>query len=102
VNRQEVEIFVRTKFSAYAGIPEDQLFGEDMALSDVITKSPQMTNSIDLMEVFARTASALRKEHGVRLRLPALTLDTPTVTVLSIFLDEFERYVKEQVKEAVS
>lgn len=58
-----------------------------------------MTNSIDLMEAFARTANALRKDYGVRVRLSALPLDTPTSTVLKVFLDEFER---QSQKEAVT
>ncbi|MGO4753570.1 hypothetical protein AB4212_34075, partial [Streptomyces sp. 2MCAF27] len=61
----------------------------------VIASSPRMTNSIDLMEAFARTANGLRKDYGVRVRLPALPLDTPITTVLKTFLDEFEREQKE-------
>ncbi|MGO4425811.1 hypothetical protein AB4Z54_45730, partial [Streptomyces sp. MCAF7] len=67
----------------------------DATLADVIASSPRMTNSIDLMEAFARTANGLRKDYGVRVRLPALPLDTPITTVLKTFLDEFEREQKE-------
>jgi hypothetical protein len=70
----------------------------------VISRSPRMTNSIDLMEAFARTANAVRKDYGVRVRLPALPLDTPTSAVLKVFLDEFDRQQTSdrQQKEAAS
>ena len=47
-----------------------------------------MTNSVDLREAFARTSNALRKEHGVRIRLPALSLETPISQVVGVFLQE--------------
>ncbi|MEU9789177.1 hypothetical protein AB0E27_00890 [Streptomyces sparsogenes] len=91
----EVEPYIRQKFAENAGLTEEQLFAADATLADVIATSPRMTNSIDLMEAFARTANALRKDYGVRVRLPALPLDTPISTVLKTFLEEFERQEKE-------
>ncbi|MDX3224314.1 hypothetical protein [Streptomyces sp. ME19-01-6] len=91
----EVEPYIRKKFAENAGLTEEQLFTADATLADVIAGSPKMTNSIDLMEAFARTANALRKDYGVRVRLPALPLDTPITTVLKTFLEEFERAQKE-------
>ncbi|MDT0542170.1 MULTISPECIES: hypothetical protein [Streptomyces] len=93
----EVEPYIRKKFAENAGLTEEQLFVADATLTDLIALSPRMTNSIDLMEAFARTANALRKDYGVRVRLPALPLDTPITTVLKTFLDEFERQQKETV-----
>lgn len=93
-----VDSYIRQKFAEHAGLAEEELYSDDVTLSTVISRSPQMTNSIDLMEAFARTAKAVRKDYGVRVRLPALPLDTPTSTVLKVFLDEFDR----QEKEAVS
>ncbi|MFB7664811.1 hypothetical protein ACFC1R_12800 [Kitasatospora sp. NPDC056138] len=86
-----VESYIRQKFADHAGLTEEQIFVDDVTLAVVISRSPRMTNSIDLMEAFARTANALRKDHGVRVRLPALPLDTPTSTVLKVFIEEFER-----------
>jgi hypothetical protein len=86
-----VESYIRLKFAENAGMTDEQLFADDATLAGVIGRSPQMTNSIDLMEAFARTSNALRKEYGVRVRLPALPLDTPTSTVLKVFLEEFEQ-----------
>ncbi|KAK1179149.1 hypothetical protein ACFV2X_02735 [Streptomyces sp. NPDC059679] len=91
----EVEPYIRQKFAENAGLTEEQLFTADATLADVIASSPRMTNSIDLMEAFARTANGLRKDYGVRVRLPALPLDTPITTVLKTFLEEFEREQKE-------
>ncbi len=95
-----VETYIRSKFAEHAGLSEEQLFSNDVTLATVIARSPGMTNSIDLMEAFARTANALRKDYGVRVRLPALPLDTPTSSVLEVFLQEFER--QEKKKEAVA
>ncbi len=82
--------YISAKFSLHVGIPEPELFGEDLSLATIIHRSERLTNSVDLMEAFARTANALRKEHGVRVRLPALSLETPISTVLAVFLKEAE------------
>ena len=84
-----VESYIRQKLTEHTDLTDEQLFGDDVTLAMVISRSPRMTNSIDLMEAFARTANSLRKDFGVRVRLPALPLDTPTPTVLKVFLEEF-------------
>lgn len=86
-----VESFVRQKFVEHSGLTDEQLFADDTTLATVISRSSRMTNSIDLLEAFARTSNALRKEYGVRVQLPTLPLDTPMSTVLKIFLEEFEQ-----------
>ena len=91
---REVESYIRQVFAENAGITEGQLFADDVTLATVISRSPRMTNSIDLMEAFARTSNALRKDYNVRVRLPALPLDTPTSIVLTVFLEEFDRQKK--------
>ncbi len=80
--------YISTKFSLHVGIPEAELFGEDLSLAAIIRRSDRLTNSVDLMEAFARTANGLRKEHGIRVRLPTLSLETPISTVLSVVLSE--------------
>jgi hypothetical protein len=50
-----------------------------------------MTNSIDLMEAFAKTAKAVQTDYGIRVRLPALPLDTPLESVIDAFLAEVDR-----------
>jgi len=92
-----VESYIRQRFAENAGLAEDELFADGVTLATVVSRSPRMTNSIDLMEAFARTANALRKDYGVRVRLPALPLDTPTTAVLQVFLEEFGRQSKEAV-----
>lgn len=86
-----VQSYIRQKFAENAGLTDEQLFADDVTLGVLISRSPRMTNSIDLMEAFARTSNALRKDYGVRVRLPALPLDTPMSTVLKVFLEEFEQ-----------
>jgi len=82
--------YIRTKFCENVGLTREEVFGPDLTLSALITRSERMTNSVDLMEAFARTSNSLRKEHGVRVRLPALSLDTPVSKVLEVFLQEVE------------
>ncbi|MFX4292287.1 hypothetical protein [Streptomyces bohaiensis] len=87
----ELDSYIRRKFAEHAEVPEAELFAPDVTLADVVGRSPRMTNSIDLMESFARTANSLRKEHGIRVRLPALPLDTPLAKVVELFLAECEQ-----------
>lgn len=93
---EEIETYIRQKFAENAGIAVEQIAGEDVTLADVMAMSTKMTNSIDLMESFARTANGLRKDFGVRVRLPALPLDTPIPVVLKTFLEEYERQREQQ------
>lgn len=85
---QELEAYIRRKFAEHVGLSEATLFEEDLTLAVLITRSERMTNSVDLLEAFARTANGLRKDYGLRVRLPALSLDTPISRVLAIFLRE--------------
>jgi hypothetical protein len=89
-----IEPYIRNKFAEYSGLSEEQLFADDATLATVLAISPKMTNSIDLMESLARTANAVRKDHGVRVRLPALPLDTPTQAMLTMFIEEFDKQSK--------
>ncbi|HSP81266.1 MAG TPA: hypothetical protein VLQ93_22295 [Myxococcaceae bacterium] len=82
--------FIRGKFCENVGLTQEEVFGADLTLAALVTRSERMTNSVDLMEAFARTANALRKEHGVRVRLPALSLETPVSQVLDVFLKEVQ------------
>jgi hypothetical protein len=77
--------FVVDRFSAHSGLSRAELLDPATTLGDVIERSPTMHNSIDLMEAFARSANALKKEHGLRIRLPSFPLDTPMLTVLAAF-----------------
>jgi hypothetical protein len=90
----EVEPYIRRTFAEYANLTDEEIFAGDPALQAVIARSPTMTNSIDLMEAFARTSNALRRDHGVRVKLPTLSLETPMSQVLAFFLQEFDRQTK--------
>lgn len=92
---EEIESYIRQTFAQNAGVSAEQLYDADMTLADVMATSQQMTNSIDLMEAFARTANSLRKDYGVRVRLPALPLDTPIPDVMKTLLEEFARQREE-------
>ncbi|WP_223634110.1 hypothetical protein [Corallococcus sp. EGB] len=85
---QEFESYIRRKFAENVGMSEGELFAEDLTLGAVLARSEHMTNSVDLMEAFARTANGLRKDHGLRVRLPVLSLDTPMSKVLTMFLNQ--------------
>lgn len=98
MDQHAVEPYIRRKFAENTGLTDEQLFGGGITLADVIVRSPKMTNSIDLMESFARTSNALRKDYGVRVRLPALPLDTPASSVLAAFLAEFDQQSTDRTK----
>jgi hypothetical protein len=87
---ETIETYIREAFATHAELPAEAIYGENLTLSEVIARSQRMTNSVDLMEAFARTANGLRKDHGIRVRLPALSLDTPVLEVLAVFLAEVE------------
>ena len=85
---EELQDYIRRKFSENVGMSQEELLGADLTLAALITRSERMTNSVDLMEAFARTSNALRKEYGIRVRLPALALDTPVSEVMAVFVEE--------------
>jgi hypothetical protein len=90
MSKTDIQDYICEKFSEHVAIERAVLFGEDLSLSMIILRSSKLRNSVDLMEAFAKTANALRKERGVRVRLPTLALDTPISKVLQVFLDEVQ------------
>ncbi|MCA9695515.1 MAG: hypothetical protein R3A51_15085 [Nannocystaceae bacterium] len=87
-NHAELSTFICDSFSDHVQIEPGVLYGDDLSLAAIIKLSPKMHNSVDLMEAFARTANALRRARGIRVRLPTLHLDTPISRVLELFLSE--------------
>lgn len=90
-DRDEVKEYILRQFAANAGLDVERLSADDPTLAEVVAQSPGMTNSIDLMEAFARTSNSLRKERGVRVRLPGMPLSTPLSEVVAAFLDEYAK-----------
>lgn len=78
-------------FAQNVGLSSAEIFENNLTLSAIIARSEQLQNSIDLMEVFAKTANTLKKQYGVQIRLPAFSLDTPISDVLEVFLNEVEK-----------
>lgn len=85
---------IRTAFASHVDLPVSEIFDGDLALAEIIARSETLHNSIDLMEAFAKTANRLKKQYGIQVRLPALSLDTSISTVLDIFLAEVEKYLR--------
>jgi hypothetical protein len=77
-----IESFIRERFATKVGLDSAEIFDADLTLAEVVMRSDKLNNSVDLMEAFASTANGLRKEHGVRVRLPAFPLDTRVSVVL--------------------
>lgn len=84
----ELHVYVRETFASYAGLPQSEMIAQDLTLAQIVARSEKMNNSLDLMEAFARTANALKKTHGVRVRLPTFPLDTPISTVLQALAEQ--------------
>lgn len=88
---ETLRAYICEKFAEHVGLPKEQLFGEDLTMAAILSRADKITNSVDLMEAFARTANGLRKEHGLKIKLPTLPLETPISRVLEIFLAEVEK-----------
>jgi len=85
-----MESYIKAQFAHAVGIPESEIFDHDMTLDAIIARSNALHNSVDLMEAFAKTANRLKKDHGVRVKLPAFALDTPISQVLASFLEQID------------
>lgn len=88
VEIEDLKNFVCRKFSENVGLVPEELFGQDLSLAEVISRSEKIHNSVDLMEAFAKSSNALRKQYGVRVRLPALSLETTISRVVELFVQE--------------
>ncbi|MBN1204792.1 MAG: hypothetical protein JXB05_07705 [Myxococcaceae bacterium] len=87
----DLKDFICRKFSENVGLTLDELFGDDLSLAEIISRSEKVNNSVDLMEAFAKSSNALRKQYGLRVRLPALSLETPISRVVELFLQECQQ-----------
>lgn len=87
----ELKDFISQKFCENVGLKSEELFGPDLTLAEIISRSERMTNSVDLMEAFAKSSNALRKQYGLRVRLPALALDTRISRVVELFIQECQQ-----------
>lgn len=93
---QTVDTFIRERFADKVGLPIAEIFDADLTLGEVMARSDKLRNSVDLMEAFAATANALKKTHGLRVRLPAFPLDARVSTVMQALTDQ----VTEKLTEA--
>lgn len=91
---EELKVYISRKFCENVGLTLEEVFGPDLTLGAIVTRSSRLNNSVDLMEAFARTSNALRKDHGVRARLPALSLETHISEVMELFVQECARQGK--------
>jgi hypothetical protein len=89
--RDDLRRYISAKFCEVVKLPEERVLGAGVTLREIIGVAPGMTNSVDLMEAFAKTANALRKDRGLKVRLPTVPLDSQVAEVLEIFLAEAER-----------
>jgi len=87
MDSRTIESFIRERFSAKVGLGSE-IYDADLTLADVVARSDKLHNSVDLMEAFASTANGLRKEYGVRVRLPAFPLDTRISVVLAALTEQ--------------
>lgn len=88
---QELNQFIKTSFSNSVNLDIATIFDQDLSLSQIMAKSETLHNSVDLMEAFAKVANQVKRQYGVRVRLPAFPLETRISEVLSVFVQEIER-----------
>jgi len=87
----EIRSYVCEKFADTIGLTAGEFIDPDLSLAEIISRSDKLTNSVDLMEAFARTANAVKKQYGLRIRLAAFALDTPISTVVNAFVAEAQK-----------
>lgn len=92
---EHVDKYIRAVFAASVELKEEEIFGENLTLSQVLSRSKKLHNSVDLMEAFARTANGVKRDYGVKIRLPAFPLETSISDVLASFLSEIEKVTAE-------
>jgi hypothetical protein len=83
--------FIRTAFASSVMLDENQVFNQDLNLGQIMLQSESLHNSVDLMEAFAKVANQVKRNYGVRVKLPAFPLETKISEVLTIFVAEIER-----------
>jgi hypothetical protein len=89
LNLGEIRDYLLQTFAANAGLSAS-LLSRDPTLAEVITESDKMHNSVDLIETLARTANTMERDRGIKVRLPAFSLDTRVSAVLDAILDEIK------------
>jgi hypothetical protein len=87
----EIRSYVCERFADNIGLSASEFIDPDLSLALIISRSEKLTNSVDLMEAFARTANAVKKQYGFRIRLSAFALDTPISTVIDAFITEAQK-----------
>jgi hypothetical protein len=80
--------FISESFASEVGLSVAEVVAGDLTLSEVLRRSPKLVNSVDLMECFARTSNAVRKDFGLRVRLPAYPVNTTLGTIMEEFVKQ--------------
>lgn len=78
-------------FAQNVKLTHAEIFDHDLTLAEIVARSEQLHNSIDLMEAFAKMSNTIKKQYGIDIRLPAFSLDTKISTVLEVFLQEVDK-----------
>ena len=87
----KVKDYICQLFAENVKLPYAEIFDHDLTLAEIISRSDQLHNSIDLMEAFAKMSNTMKKQYGIDIRLPAFSLDAKISTVLEVFLQEVDK-----------
>lgn len=79
---------IQSQLAAVFELTEAALFGPDLTLAEIVAASPRLVNSVDFMEGCAKVANSFRKTHGISIRLPATSLDTPISVIVDSFMTQ--------------
>lgn len=91
----DIKDLICNNFAENVGLTKEEIFEKDLTLSQIMLQSDILENSIDLMEVFAKTANVIKKYHNIEVRLPAFSLETKISKVLEIFILEVNKKNKQ-------
>ena len=79
---------VREQLAASFALSQADLFGPDLSLAEIVAAAPKLINSVDFMECCARVANGLRASRGVKVRVPATSLDTRISVIVDSFVSQ--------------
>lgn len=87
MSSESLKAYAYERFSEHVGLSVGYVRDDDPTMSEVIENADGLINSVDLMEAFAKTSNDIHAQHGIRIQLPALPLDTPMSEVMRQFIE---------------
>jgi len=89
--------FAIQTFAEVVQLQEEDLKNKNYSLIEIVANSEILINSVDIMEAFAKTANRIKREFGIKVRLPSLPMDTAILDVMAALIESVENNDVEEV-----